>query len=338
MTIQVLNYLLPILLVLLSYLSMSMEDILGIGGSAETGMSLWIDEKQVKEYSGFPLMIHIIADGMVMPYIVDPNLEKHLPVIPSEVGYVNFTWNSGDKKPYIYNFDQLISYNTAILNHPSITIPTEGRVPKESKVFAVKLPCLGNVSGTVSFAFGLKLYNEAGIPLPGTPLRLKLRKQCRYRAQNPDCDQKCGKGGWCNQNQVCECSKGYVGEFCSSAFCYPVCLNGGTCTAPGECSCLDGYQGPHCEGGICREKCLNGGKCVQKDTCDCSKGYHGPRCEVSRCQPGCENRGKCLGDNRCRCRRAFYGSQCQYIKPSYRGAVTANPTRRRRRKKKKKFV
>jgi len=34
---------------------------------------------------GFPMEIQAIADGHVMPYILDPNFQDYLPVIPSEV-------------------------------------------------------------------------------------------------------------------------------------------------------------------------------------------------------------------------------------------------------------
>lgn len=40
----------------------------------------------------------MIADGHVLPYILDPNFEKYLPVIPAEVASVNFTWKSGGNK------------------------------------------------------------------------------------------------------------------------------------------------------------------------------------------------------------------------------------------------
>lgn len=56
--------------------------------------SLWIDEKQVREFSGFPMEIFAILDGVVLPYILDPNFEKYLPVIPSGVHSVNFTWKA----------------------------------------------------------------------------------------------------------------------------------------------------------------------------------------------------------------------------------------------------
>lgn len=36
---------------------------------------------------GFPMEIYIAADGRVLSYILDPNFEKYLPIIPSEVSF-----------------------------------------------------------------------------------------------------------------------------------------------------------------------------------------------------------------------------------------------------------
>lgn len=36
-------------------------------------------------FVGFPMEIYAIADGRVLSYILDPNFENYLPVIPSEV-------------------------------------------------------------------------------------------------------------------------------------------------------------------------------------------------------------------------------------------------------------
>ncbi|KAI1287966.1 Protein shifted [Halotydeus destructor] len=305
-------------------------------------ISLWIDEKQVKEYSGFPMKIHVIVDGSVLPYVTDPNFEKYLPVIPAEVSSVNFTWKGGDRKLYNYHFDRLMSRNESILGDPIVSIATKGPVPQRAHVFSVKLPCSGNVSGVASFSFGLRIFTEAGLTLPGTPLRLNLQKQCAHRGPDPECDRKCANGASCNLERICECPEGYIGQYCDSALCYPVCMNGGTCAKPGTCVCSDGYQGPHCEGGICREKCLNGGKCVQKDTCSCRKGYYGPRCEYSKCSIPCLNEGRCIGVNRCRCRPPFAGAQCEKRlkkgESSVQLAATANGRKPNQRKKKKKFV
>ncbi|XP_065202290.1 protein shifted isoform X2 [Planococcus citri] len=279
-------------------------------------LSLWIDEQQVKKYSGFSMEIYAIVDGKVLPYILDPNFEKYLPVIPSEVGSVNFTWKSGMKK-YYYNFDRLQSFDENILEAPIISIKTEGKVPRRPKVFSILLPCSGRGSGTASFGLGLLIQSRKGRPLPGTPLRVKLRKECMVRGPDVECDRKCANGGWCNHDKICQCPEGYMGQYCKTALCYPSCQNNGTCSAPGVCSCPPGYQGRHCEGGICSEKCQNGGKCIQKDTCECSKGYYGLKCEFSKCIIPCLNGGRCKGVNKCRCPRGFRGDHCEVGQISY---------------------
>lgn len=47
--------------------------------------------------------------------------------------YVNFTWRSGAKKKYYYNFDRLQSFDEAILEPPVISIKTKGKVPRRAK-------------------------------------------------------------------------------------------------------------------------------------------------------------------------------------------------------------
>ncbi|XP_039276528.1 protein shifted [Nilaparvata lugens] len=274
-------------------------------------LSLWIDAQQVKMYSGFAMEIYAIMDGNVLEYILDPNFERYLPIIPSEVEYVNFTWKSGMKKKYYYNFDRLQSFDEAILEPPVISIKTKGKVPKRAKVFSVLLPCSGNSSGIAGFSIGLLIESRKGRPLPGTPLRLRLRKECTERGPDPECDKKCLNNGWCNHDKMCQCPDGYMGQYCQTALCYPRCMNNGSCTQPGVCSCPPGFQGRHCEGGICAEKCENGGKCVQKDTCECPKGYYGLRCELSKCVIPCVNGGRCRGVNKCRCPGGFRGDHCE---------------------------
>ena len=282
---------------------------------SDHGMSLWIDENQVKQYSGFQMSIPVIVDSIVLPYILDPNFEKYLPIIPPQLNSFNFTWKggvSGSSSTFYYLFDELRSYNKSILGDPVISIDSKGSVPKKASVFSVKLPCENEASGVASFTFGLLIFNDHGSLLKGMPLRLRLNKQCSYRVPDEECDRNCANGGWCNRDKICECPVGYVGKHCTSALCYPACMNNGSCTAPGICTCTEGYQGPHCEGGICREKCLNGGKCVQKDTCTCTRGYFGSRCQYSKClENPCYNRGRCVGINKCRCRNNFSGPQCQ---------------------------
>ncbi|CAH3956298.1 unnamed protein product [Pieris brassicae] len=210
-------------------------------------ISLWIDERQVRMFSGISMQVFAIQNGNIQPYILDPNFSHKLPIIPSEVGYVNFTWRS--KKRYYYNFDTLTSFDLKVLKSPILSIKTQGRVPKTPKEFSIFLPCMGNVSGVATFEIGLILKNGRGIPLKGTPLRLNLKKECAQRGPDPECDKKCANQGWCNSEKICQCPDGYMGQHCRTALCYPQCMNGGNCTAPGVCSCPPGYQGRHCEGG-----------------------------------------------------------------------------------------
>ncbi|XP_077295313.1 WNT inhibitory factor 1 isoform X2 [Arctopsyche grandis] len=273
-------------------------------------LSLWIDERQVKMFSGLSMEIYAIINGNVLPYILVPNFSQALPVIPSEVSYVNFTWQAGKRK-YLYHFDTLNSSDPSILKPPIISIKTKGRVPRYAKEFSVFLNCSGNSSGIATFEIGLVIQTSKKILLKGTPLRLSLKKECAQRGPDPECDKKCANEGWCNHEKICQCPEGYMGQYCKTALCYPQCMNGGNCTAPWICSCPPGYQGRHCEGGICAEKCLNGGKCIQKDTCECPKGYFGAHCEHSKCVIPCLNGGKCKGVNKCRCPLGLGGNHCE---------------------------
>lgn len=98
----------------------------------DNDLSLWIDEEQVRIFSGFQMKIFAIDNGRVSPHIKDPNFNQYLPIIPSEVGCVNFTWKSGTKK-YYYNFDRLQSIDENILKPPTISIKPKGRVPRDPK-------------------------------------------------------------------------------------------------------------------------------------------------------------------------------------------------------------
>jgi WNT inhibitory factor 1 len=40
--------------------------------------------------SGISMEIHAIVDGHVLPYILDPNFERYLPIIPSEVSDLQY--------------------------------------------------------------------------------------------------------------------------------------------------------------------------------------------------------------------------------------------------------
>nr|CAD7455357.1 unnamed protein product [Timema tahoe] len=250
-------------------------------------------------------------------------------ILNQEVAYVNFTWKSGVKK-YYYHFDRLQSFDENILESPVISIKTKGRVPRRPKVFSVLLPCSGNSSGIAMFSIGLLLETRKGRALPGTPLRLRLRKECAQRGPDPECDKRCANGGWCNHDKICQCPEGYMGQYCKTALCYPQCMNGGSCTSPG------GYvqRNASMEANVSRKisvnvqkdimdyvasfciiPCLNGGKCRGVNKCRCPAGFRGDHCEIGRrvpqrspCTKSCQH-GTCKADI-CVCDLGWFGRLC----------------------------
>lgn len=47
--------------------------------------------------------IYAIVDGNVLPYILDPNFEKYLPIIPSEVSVLYCSLYAVSVKPKLRN-------------------------------------------------------------------------------------------------------------------------------------------------------------------------------------------------------------------------------------------
>lgn len=81
---------------------------------------------------GYSMKIYAIDNGRVSMHLKSPNFNNNLPIIPSEMSCVNFTWRSGTKK-YYYNFDRLQSLDETILKPPTVSIKNKGKVPQESK-------------------------------------------------------------------------------------------------------------------------------------------------------------------------------------------------------------
>jgi len=276
-------------------------------------LSIWLAEDQVKLFSGIRhMMIHVVANGIVMPYLLDRNLETHLPVLPPEVDEVRFRWRAGKRK-YRYNFYRLESHDQHLLLNPTINIAMRGQIPRKTGAFSVRLPCTGNLTGIASFSIGLEILSRK---LAGTPLKLRLRKECLALGPHPQCDRQCHSRGSCDASGRCICRPGWEGEDCSLPVCSPQCMNGGSCSAPGVCDCPAGFQGRSCEGGICSLPCQHGGQCIQRDTCRCKSGYYGARCEFSKCVVPCLNGGVCRGVNKCRCQGGHSGDHCQVLPPA----------------------
>jgi len=295
---------------------------------AGADLSLWIDRQQVKMFSGFPMEIYVIANGRVLSYILDPMFEKYLPIIPSEVGYVNFTWRSGEKK-YYYRFDRLQSFDEDILEPPTVSVDTHGRIPRKPKVFSVLLPCSGNASGIATFSIGLLIESRKGKPLAGTPLRLRLRKECAERDRPSEAEVRLGAStiplphapAW---HPAADTVYGQRASTTSVSRprsrhgpdpeCDKKCANGGWCNHEKICQCPEGYMGQHCRTALCYPQCMNGGSCTSPGMCSCPSGFQGRHCEGGICKEKCLNGGKCIQKDTCDCPKGFYGLRCEFTK------------------------
>lgn len=282
---------------------------------ARNKLSLWIDEAQVNAIIKYPLDLYIIKEGTMTKYLNDVGFMANLPVLEPDVDTVNLTWEAGDEL-YTYWFDNLKSKNKTILYNPLLSIPSSGIIPRGPKIFQMSIPCTGNEEGIAHLVLGLRITDHLNNPIRGSPIKLRLKKQCFQFETSNLCPMPCQNNGRCNQIGECECPQGYHGQFCEVDLCSPKCENNGTCISHDLCLCLDGFFGKRCEKALCNKPCQNGGRCVPSDApragvCWCTSGYFGEACEFSHCVKPCEHGGLCIGHNKCSCKTGYSGNQCE---------------------------
>lgn len=300
-------------------------------------LSLWIDERQVSNIvAGVNMIIYIISDGKVVPYINHPEFDQF--VIPSEVDTVNLTWEAGHET-FTYWFDEFRTLDVKLLYTPLLSIPASGVIPDGPSIFQISIPCTGKEDGISKLSLGLQIFNSKGRPIKGSPMKLTLKKKCEAFVPSKLCQFECLHGGFCNHLGNCECAQGFHGKRCELSLCDPSCENNGTCMSPEVCICPDGFSGKRCERALCQKPCQNGGRCIKEDVCWCNNGYLGNACQFSRCKPDCKNGGVCVGHNKCQCPVAYSGDICEtenITERPRRSNVRKRQKKRRKRKNKNK--
>lgn len=146
----------------------------------------------------------------------EPGFERSLPIIPERVTSVNFTWRSSEKKTYTYEILDLDSYDRSVLKVPTLSMPLQGVVPKNTTgkvsqqltfgegtknlsrvadkekfsisepVFTVGMECLPNNTGSADLSMAFTIRTEDGRPLKGMPMKFILRKQCLNNGEQFD--------------------------------------------------------------------------------------------------------------------------------------------------------
>ncbi|KAK2186189.1 hypothetical protein NP493_212g12010 [Ridgeia piscesae] len=232
---------------------------------------------------------------------------------------------------YRYWFSDLRSLDPYTMYNPLLSIPPSGVVPGFNTAFQMSIACTGRVTAVASMYIALHIVDERGESIPGSPIKLHLRKRCiafgGWHSEN---------GGRCNKAGICECKLGYYGPQCKlhllpmklnvrntfgqrgvawhlGPICFPVCQNNATCIRPGVCQCLAGFEGEKCEIAICKKSCHNGGTCTGGNRCLCPEKYYGQYCQLKKgvCVVGCKNGGTCTTMDKCVCADGYTGTICQ---------------------------
>ncbi|KAI8782025.1 wnt inhibitory factor 1, partial [Biomphalaria glabrata] len=79
---------------------------------------------------------------------------------------------------YTYVFDNFTSLDQHLLYQPLLGIPARGYIPRPATVFQITIPCKGKDMGVASLLLGLTIFDQWKRPLKGTPIDLRLKKQC----------------------------------------------------------------------------------------------------------------------------------------------------------------
>ncbi|XP_077988682.1 wnt inhibitory factor 1-like [Glandiceps talaboti] len=244
-------------------------------------LSLWLDSQQVERLAGIPAEIFVIKNGTLAPFLQDLDYNENsedntLPIVPADIESLILNWES--KYRYKYSFEQLLSSDTEIMDHPMLSIPPSDEIPLTASDFQIFFQCTGNKDGVAAVMITLKLTDtRLNEDIDISPLNIRFRKQC-LKASSSSCDPWCQNGGFCDQHGLCNCPDGYYGPACGQALCYPHCYNDGTCISPGICACQDGFRGKHCELALCGYPCGPHGRCVEPGKCECHKYWYGKYC------------------------------------------------------------
>lgn len=237
-------------------------------------LALWIDGKQVENITGIFMEVDIIRRGIVN-YELNNIRQNDLPILPYYVDHVELTWLA-EKETFRYSFSKMMSLNPDILWDPLLSIPSSGNVPKHQSVFEIAIPCTKNVSALAGLYVELNITNSMYQPIPGSPLKFRIKKQCY--GTNVSCH--CKNGGRCLEGGLCRCESDSYGQRCQfkTGRCGYSCKNGGACNQFNTCSCPEGYVGKFCQIPVCREDCGRNQVCVAPETCDCRPWYKRPNC------------------------------------------------------------
>ncbi|KAL9987706.1 hypothetical protein ACROYT_G002055 [Oculina patagonica] len=138
-------------------------------------LNVFLDAREVSRFLyDLNTNLYLVQDGIVAPILKTPILSSMIPPIEPHIKDLKFRFNSTGMVQYSLNFK---SSNETIMRHPTANIRLSGLVPRKTKVFRVKFPCTGKVTGGALLTINISFVDVAGSGIWG-PLSLTLKRQC----------------------------------------------------------------------------------------------------------------------------------------------------------------
>ncbi|XP_038049352.1 wnt inhibitory factor 1-like [Patiria miniata] len=164
-----------VLMVVSTFFSSSLVSCSTPETSDKDGVSIWIDPQQAQRLSCRGANLYILQEGKLGGLIrTISKWNGHRPTIPADIPAVNVTWQA--PPDYKYQF-QLRSYTRNVMRTPKLNIPRKGTVPQTESKFQIELPCVSD--GLASIMIALRITDATRTRMPGSPIALELRKECR---------------------------------------------------------------------------------------------------------------------------------------------------------------
>lgn len=138
-------------------------------------LNVFLEAKEVSRFLyDLKTNLYLVRDGIVAPVLKTPILSSMIPPIDHRIKDLKFRFNGTKKVQYSLNFK---SSNETIMRHPTTNIRLTGLVPRKTRVFRVKFPCTGKVTGEALLTINISFAEVAGSQIWG-PLSLTLRRNC----------------------------------------------------------------------------------------------------------------------------------------------------------------
>ncbi|XP_059159573.1 tyrosine-protein kinase RYK-like isoform X2 [Physella acuta] len=137
-------------------------------------LNLYLSTQETFRLLGVEYELYYVRNGIINQYALSFDLP-----LQSHIDEIFFNWQSLGNFPVLYSLSYNIS-NRRAMNMPTANISDKGEVPNQVSVFAVALPCSGQINAEVHINIQMSIISK---PEP-TTLNFKRKKVCLKKNEN----------------------------------------------------------------------------------------------------------------------------------------------------------